>query len=108
MTEIAKLDDYRKPADSTARTPEPSRSGGSPSITVNRLDDDGAVTATLSFSGRDAWALDQLVSAGVTGITSIDNPAPRIAHYIFMHGRYVLRSKVRVIENTFDRKTYLA
>jgi hypothetical protein len=37
----------------------------------------------LSFSGREAWTLRHLVIAGRTGITTIDQPAPRWSHYIF-------------------------
>ena len=70
----------------------------------------------LRISGRDAWALQELVSAAQRGCTPIDNPAPRWSAYVFnlrrmgfdiqtihephkgpfpgTHARYVLRSKV--------------
>lgn len=70
--------------------------------------------------GRDAWALNELIGAGMIGITSIETPAPRISHYIFKlrraglsietideghggafsgsHARYVLRTPVTVLE----------
>jgi len=67
--------------------------------------------------GRDAWMLDRLIAAGGGGCTSLENPAPRVSHYIFKlrtrfglnietiteqhdgpyagnHARYVLRSHV--------------
>jgi hypothetical protein len=66
--------------------------------------------------GRTRWALDRLMKAGGRGITSMDNPAPRLAAYVFLlresgfdietitephagdypghHARYVLRSIV--------------
>jgi hypothetical protein len=33
--------------------------------------------------GRDAWMLGQLVHAGASGTTSLENPAPRVSHYIW-------------------------
>ncbi|MEQ1768504.1 MAG: hypothetical protein ABL879_01580 [Devosia sp.] len=36
----------------------------------------------VSVLGREAWALLELVEAGVTGCTPIDNPAPRWSHYV--------------------------
>jgi len=70
----------------------------------------------VRVSGRDAWALQELVSAAQRGCTPIDNPAPRWSAYIFnlrrmgfnietlhephqglfagTHGRYLLHSKV--------------
>jgi len=72
--------------------------------------------------GRDAWMLDRLLEAGVTGCTSVENPAPRVSHYVFKlrsvyglnietitephdgpfagnHARYVLRSSVRKLSD---------
>ena len=73
-----------------------------------------------TFCGRDAWALDQLISGGLIGVTSIERPAPRWSHYVFKlrrggvnvetidephggaysgtHARYVLRTSLRIIE----------
>ncbi len=74
-------------------------------------------TETLHLiGGRTRWALDRLITAGRRGITSMDNPAPRLAAYVFLlreigldietitephagdypghHARYVLRSSV--------------
>lgn len=72
-----------------------------------------------AFTGRDAWTLAQLVAAGPNGVTPILSPAPRWSHYVLRlrrsglnietirvpnsgafrgtHGRYVLRSAVRVL-----------
>lgn len=72
--------------------------------------------------GRDAWMLDRLIAAGASGCTSLENPAPRVSHYIFKlrtrfglnietiteqhdgpysgtHARYVLRSPVVAADN---------
>ena len=48
------------------------------SITV-RLPDGSQQT----FVGRDAWALRQLMASGKSGVTPIDNPAPRWSHYVY-------------------------
>lgn len=34
------------------------------------------------FRGRFAWMLHQLVEVGERGLTSLENPAPRISHYV--------------------------
>ena len=72
-------------------------------------------------TGRVAWALAELVRAGKRGVTPIDNPGPRWSAYIFTlrteygldietvnephggpypgtHARYVLKSRIEVIE----------
>lgn len=71
---------------------------------------------TITVSGRDRWALEQLIRAGDRGCTPIDNPAPRWSGYVFnlrvlgvpvetvheqhhgpfagTHARYVLRASV--------------
>jgi hypothetical protein len=71
-------------------------------------------------TGRFAWALLQLHRAGEAGITSLENPAPRLSHYIHIlrrdglnitteyedhggafagrHGRYRLTTPIGVIE----------
>jgi hypothetical protein len=73
-----------------------------------------------SFVGREAWTLRHLVNAGLTGVTTIDHPAPRWSHYVYKlrkaglaistdyeghkgdfpgtHGRYRLETPVTVIE----------
>jgi hypothetical protein len=80
----------------------------------------GEAGTPINFRGRDAWALDALLSAGKRGVTPIDRPAPRWSHYIHRlrkaglvvetiheahvgayagtHGRYVLRSDIEVLE----------
>ena len=83
-----------------------------------RVGDDGPERVV---SGRFAWTLDALVTAGDKGVTPIERPAPRWSHYIDIlrdreglaidtveekhagpfagwHGRYVLKSPVQVIE----------
>jgi hypothetical protein len=47
--------------------------------------------------GRFAWALLRLHRAGGTGITSLENPAPRLSHYV-----YGLRRDGLAIETTYE------
>jgi hypothetical protein len=78
-------------------------------------------TLPITFMGRDAWALDNLMRAGERGCTPIDTPGPRWSHYVFKlrragvnvetideghggafagsHARYVLRSRVRIVQH---------
>ena len=81
---------------------------------------DGIETRTVTLSGRDAWALQELVTAGTRGCTPIDHPGPRWSGYVHKlrhkygihvetvderhggqfagrHARYILRSNVRII-----------
>jgi len=74
----------------------------------------------LSLTGRDAWALSELIKAGSKGCTPIDNPGPRWSGYVHVlrhdhglsietvyeqhrgafpgnHARYILRSPVRLV-----------
>jgi hypothetical protein len=73
-----------------------------------------------SFVGREAWTLRHLLSAGSTGVTTVDHPAPRWSHYVYKlrkaglvistdyeghkgdfpgtHGRYRLETPVTVVE----------
>jgi hypothetical protein len=78
--------------------------------------------APMTLTGRDAWALRELIRAGNRGCTPIDNPAPRWSAYVHKlrhkfgvdirtiheghggqfpgnHARYILRSRVRVLEH---------
>ena len=70
----------------------------------------------LELTGREEWALSQLLAAGDHGCTPIDTPGPRWSDYVFKlrrrgidvatitethggpyaghHARYILRSKV--------------
>jgi hypothetical protein len=80
-------------------------------------DGDGSVRQ-IEPVGRDAWALGELILAGVEGCTPIDQPGPRWSHYVWklrtVHGlnvetiteghggefsgtyaRYVLRQRVQ-------------
>jgi hypothetical protein len=85
-----------------------------------KLDDRNPECPELCAAGRDAWALMRLVHAGQVGITALDNPAPRLSHYIFKlrrmgvnisteyeahggaysgeHGRYRLLSPIRIVQ----------
>jgi hypothetical protein len=76
----------------------------------------------ITLKGREAWAMHALIQGGPRGITSLSNPAPRMAHYVFKlrgggfdiatidephggafagsHARYVLRSTVSVLSVT--------
>jgi hypothetical protein len=38
----------------------------------------------LALTGRKAWALDALINAGFIGLTTLENPAPRWSHYIWL------------------------
>lgn len=91
------------------------------SITAAIQPDGGVITVV----GRDAWALKQLIEAGPNGCTPLYNPAPRWSHYIYKlrksgfvvetiheehhgpyagtHGRYVLRSDVKVLKESEAR-----
>lgn len=76
----------------------------------------------LCYSGRNAWALTNLIDAGERGCTPIDTPGPRWSAYVHnlrgdgldietitephggpykgTHARYVLRSSVSVISRS--------
>jgi hypothetical protein len=79
-------------------------------------------TRTISPAGRDSWALIELINAGPVGITSLENPAPRLASYIHKlrhvhrlniesltelhhgdyagkHSRYLLRQRVELADD---------
>jgi hypothetical protein len=97
-----------------------SRRGARALLVRFKLDGSNPESPELQAAGRDAWALMRLVNAGKTGITSLDNPAPRLSHYIFKlrrmgvnisteyevhkgdysgeHGRYKLQSPVRIVQ----------
>jgi hypothetical protein len=47
------------------------------SITVRRQDG-----ATLTVRGRDGWALQQLIVAGLGGCTPLTHPGPRWSAYV--------------------------
>jgi hypothetical protein len=72
-----------------------------------------------TFQGREAWTLRHLLNAGSSGITTLEQPAPRWSHYVFKlrkaglvistdrethggaypgnHGRYRLETQVTVV-----------
>ena len=97
----------------TSSTPRPSTAKRRIAFDVTEGEDVRTITPT----GRDAWALRELITAGAEGCTPIDNPGPRWSHYVFKlkrvyglaiqtvteghggpyaghHARYVLRSRV--------------
>jgi hypothetical protein len=85
-------------------------------IKIRKVEDGSQIT----FAGRPAWALKRLLHAGERGLTTIDHPAPRWSHYIYLlrraglvittdyethkgdfpgnHGRYRLETPVAVVE----------
>ena len=86
-------------------------------IVFNIIEGDGDVR-TIKPPGRVSWALAELITAAGKGVTSLENPAPRLAAYIHKakhvygiaietvtemhdgpypgkHARYVLRSNVQ-------------
>lgn len=75
---------------------------------------------SFTASGRDGWALLELIAAGPNGCTPIDNPAPRWSAYVHAlrhergldietvneghggqfagtHARYVLHSRIEIL-----------
>ena len=92
-------------------------------LTVAVADESGEHNVTVI--GRDAWALQELINAGQKGCTPLDNPAPRWSHYVWKlrqagvavetiherhggdfpghHARYVLTSRVRIVEGGEQR-----
>ena len=92
------------------------------SVTARVLPDGPPFTVT----GRDAWALDELIRAGLKGCTPLDNPGPRWSAYCYAlrterglnietvtephagqfaghHAKYILRSPVEIL-NRNDRE----
>lgn len=90
-------------------------------ITVRKSGKGEKRDEVLSFAGREAWALRELIRAGERGCTPIDNPAPRWSHYVWLlrdtfeiatvledhggpfagqHARYVLRDDVSILEDS--------
>ena len=80
---------------------------------------------TFTVSGRNAWALLELVKAGPHGCTPIDHPGPRWSGYVHnlrrehgiaietlhephkgpfpgTHARYVLRNEVEIVHRSDD------
>lgn len=78
----------------------------------------------IHVTGRKAWALLQLVRRGPAGLTSVENPAPRLSSYIHRlrglgvtidteneshggefsgsHARYRLNCQVRILTQDND------
>lgn len=77
--------------------------------------------APITIVGRNADTLEKLLAAGKHGLTTIEYPAPRVAHYIYRlrgmgfvietideahggafpshHARYRLLSKVEILQH---------
>lgn len=88
---------------------------------VDRLAVEDDAGRRWSFIGRDAWALAALIAADERGCTPIDHPGPRWSAYVHKlrragidvetirerhggpfagdHARYVLRTRLRIIES---------
>jgi hypothetical protein len=83
-------------------------------------DDDLLEGREVTVRDRDAWLLNKLIEKGERGVTAFDEIGPRLSHYAFklrragitietkdeahagafagFHGRYVLRSRIEVLE----------
>jgi hypothetical protein len=46
------------------------------------FDREGGAPRTVELVGRFAWAMGQLIDARSKGITTLENPAPRLSGYI--------------------------
>lgn len=89
-----------------------------PSMVVRIADLDAA--RNVHLIGRNAWMMDRLLTAGASGVSTLECPAIRVSHYVFClrrmgfsietvdephggdfsghHARYVLHSTVNVVE----------
>jgi len=117
---LAKMRLSALPAPTTC-APSISRGSLSPDkVTFLKARVGGTEGRIMAFSGRSAWALAHLIAVGPTGLTTIERPAPRWSHYLWLlrragleidrqdeahggaysghHGRYRLRSIVEVLE----------
>jgi hypothetical protein len=114
-------DDARKPADvsKACSTSSSNKRGAAQLRIIYRIAGD-AIGKQREAIGRFAWALLHLHRAGETGSTSLENPAPRLSHYIFglrrdglgitaeyenhggafsgRHGRYRLVTPIELVE----------
>ncbi len=84
---------------------------------------EGVTERTAKVTGREAWALDQMVAAGAKGVTPITHPGPRWSAYVYdlrhdhgieietrnephggpfagTHARYFLKSPVTIVERS--------
>lgn len=89
-------------------------------IRVQILDDNNEpVGFPVTLRGRERWTMERLMAAGASGVSSLENVGPRLAHYIFKlrsygftietrhephggdfpghHARYFNRSNVSII-----------
>jgi hypothetical protein len=96
-------------------------------VTARAIPDGSPFTAY----GRDAWAFLELVKAGQSGCTPIDNPGPRWSAYVHKlkrlhgltietiteahrgpfsgtHARYVLHTKIEILSRSDRPETAVA
>ena len=88
-------------------------------LLVQRLD----TSEMLHLKGREAWTLSSLMETGLTGVIPLERPAPRWSAYVHSlrkrglvidtideqhagpysgtHGRYVLRTTLKVVKTVF-------
>jgi hypothetical protein len=69
-------------------------------IAFNIFEGDGNIR-TVTPPPRVGWALSELIAAGRAGVTSMENPAPRLAAYIHK-ARHVFRIAIESITETHD------
>jgi hypothetical protein len=62
---------------------------------------EGETVRTIVPPGRVGWALGELIAAGGTGITSMENPAPRLAAYIHK-AKHVFGISIESLTETHD------
>jgi hypothetical protein len=121
MESLHPRDDARKPVDvSKARPKGSSNRRGAAQLTVTYKLKSDPLGHTREAVGRFGWTLLQLHLAGAAGLTSLERPAPRWSHYVWvlrgdgldisttpethsgsfagMHGRYHLRSPIEILE----------
>ncbi|ACP24909.1 hypothetical protein NGR_c11240 [Sinorhizobium fredii NGR234] len=91
-------------------------------IQVNILNDNNEPCGLpVTLVGRECWTLRKLLDAGERGVSSLDHIGPRLSHYVMklrragitietvptlhggdfpgVHGVYVLRSRLSVLED---------
>jgi hypothetical protein len=121
MEQVSQRAEARKTTDATnAHLTGTSNRRGAAQLCVRYRTTDDPHRHEREAIGRFAWALLRLHRAGEAGITSLENPAPRLSHYIFglrrdglditteyedhggdfagRHGRYRLATPIEVVE----------
>ena len=72
---------FTVPVQRATSTPRPSTANRSARIAFNIIEADGTVRI-VTPPPRVGWALGELIAAGKAGVTSMENPAPRLAAYV--------------------------